>query len=812
MKEADRDDAGEAPPRLDFDARAGGFAARLKRLRVAAILDEFSEAEFSGECVLRQLTPHDWKAELDAFRPDMLLVESAWRGKDGLWKGRIARMDSALNDIIALCRARAIPTVFWNKEDPVHFQTFKRTARQFDYVFTTDIDSIAGYQSVLGHERIFLLPFACQPRLSNPIERGPRKEAIAFAGGFYNRYPDRVRDFAEIIGALRTLRPVEIFDRGQGAEDERYRYPDEYADMIVGTLPFERIDEAYKGYRYGVNFNSIKQSQSMFARRVFELLASNTSTISNYSRGLRLALGDIVIASDDGETILSRLRELASDDSRRARLRLAGVRKVLAEHTAEDRLAYIVAKVAGIGLPLLTPPVAMVGLAGDGAAAGTLIAAYRRQSYAGKRLLLILADGTAADVGGDPQIRTIGVAEAGTVDPADICGEDGWLAPLDPHDHYGPNYLLDLALATRYAPGDVIGKAAHHVRDERGGVTLRNPESAYRPVDAIPARAAIIRATALTGGLGALLAGLAEQHFTSGDILSVDPFGYCRGGGDDPAAGEVDDLPGLDTGLSHADVIAVAERVRLMERPLPGLPQIPGDQIAPMFRSGPFVSFTPTGGGRLLIESKLARRQKRQRYIQAPLQPAALGATEGVLRAHLVATGELPLRVALQFLDAAGVEIGGGASRVNRDMEFDLPEGTATIRFGLRITGPGAAEVETLLLGHRYRMPVIVLSHGDHLILTDDFPSYDEPTRGRAALDAARAARAAGRRPDIFRLAPVPVTAYHEFEGFDCITGTEAALAALVAGGRHRDAEVLQAADPATEILARYAGQIRRGA
>jgi len=293
MKEVNEDNAPASaidrePPRLAFDASPRDFAARLKRLRVAAILDDFSHACFRDECDLRQLTPGDWRTELEALRPDMLLVESAWRGKDQHWQGKIAWLDPELAGIVAWCREEGVPTVFWNKEDPVHFHTFRRVARQFDYVFTTDIDSLARYQIALGHRRAYLLPFACQPRLTNPIEREQRKDKFSFAGGYYTRYPDRIRDFAEIIGALRRFRPVEIFDRGQGAEDERYRYPPEYAPLIVGTLPSERIDQAYKGYRYGVNFNSIKQSQSMFARRVFELLASNTLTLSNYSRSVRL--------------------------------------------------------------------------------------------------------------------------------------------------------------------------------------------------------------------------------------------------------------------------------------------------------------------------------------------------------------------------------------------------------------------------------------------------------------------------------------------------------------------------------------------
>ena len=181
---------------------------------------------------------------------------------------------------------------------------------------------------------------------------------------------------------------------------------------------------------------------------------------------------------------------------------------------------------------------------------------------------------------------------------------------------------------------------------------------------------------------------------------------------------------------------------------------------------------------------------------------------DGVLRAHLVASPGLTARVTLRFVDKAGEEIGTGASKVNRDMEFDLPEGTAGILVGVRIIGPGTAHVEALILGHRFLAPAVVLSRGDHLILTDGFPSYDDPGQGTDAYRAAVAARSAGRRPDVFRLAPVEATAYHEYEGFDCITGTEPALAALIAAGHHRDVEVLATDATAGAILARYAKRL----
>lgn len=819
MNQEDSEDSARAgagaidrePPRLAFDASPGGFAARLKRLRVAAILDDFSHACFRDECDLRQLTPGDWRTELEALRPDMVLVESAWRGKDQLWQGKIAWFDPELAGIVAWCRERDVPTVFWNKEDPVHFRTFLRVARKFDYVFTTDIDSLARYQTALGHHRAFLLPFACQPRLTNPIEHETRKDAISFAGSYYTRYPDRIRDFAEIIGALRRFRPVEIFDRGQGAEDERYRYPPEYAPMIVGTLPFERIDEAYKGYRYGLNFNSIKQSQSMFARRVFELLASNTLTLSNYSRSVRLMFGDLVIASDGSDTMLRRLHDLASDPRMAAGLQLAALRKVLAEHTAEDRLAYIVGKVAGVAIPCLLPPVTMVGKATSAEGLRALVDAYRRQTYAGKRLVLVVPEGGSHDTGGDPGISTLTEAEAGAVSVADLGGADGWLAPLHAADHYGPGYLLDLALATRYAPGAVIGKASHHVRHADGAITLENADRQYRLVDSVPLRAGCMRASGLTDTVEALLADIDGRRLRAGTVLSIDAFSYCRdgGGGDAAVAIAVDALPCPDTGMGYAALTAAAESVRLIERPFDTLRRIDGSRLATLFRSGPFVSFGSDDAG-LRVESKLDPDQKRQRYTKVALTPAELGVMDGILRAHVIATPGLPLRVGLRFIDAAGAEIGTASSNANRDMTLDLPDGTAGIHIGLRVAGPGTAHIEAVIVGHRFVEPTVVLSHGDHLILTDRFPSYDDPGRGMDAYAAAVAARSAGRRPDVFRFAAVEATTYHEYEGFECITGTESGLAVLIAGGRHRDVEIISSDAATRSILSRHAETAER--
>ncbi|MFL2935452.1 MAG: hypothetical protein ACJZ7Z_01875 [Myxococcota bacterium] len=195
-------------PEDPFRAIPTEFVERPE-LRIACVADELSFRSWQYEADFVPLHRKDWRQTLDAGSFDLLLIESAWEGPGGKWgkaladlprKGR--RSDEFLDQVVSGFQARGIPTVFYAKEDPVDRELFLGAAERFDFVFTTDEDSISFYEEELGHTRVACLPFAAQPRLHHPpADSQPRPGSVFFAGTWYaKRHPQRRQQAENLLG------------------------------------------------------------------------------------------------------------------------------------------------------------------------------------------------------------------------------------------------------------------------------------------------------------------------------------------------------------------------------------------------------------------------------------------------------------------------------------------------------------------------------------------------------------------------------------------------------------------------------------
>lgn len=796
---------------------------QAKKIRVACVMDDFTFGSYQPECDLHQLTPQNWSSELVAFQPELLFIESAWRGKDELWGSKVGHCSQELQGIVEWCRERGIPTVFWNKEDPVHFETFLNTARLFDFVFTTDLDCIHRYKAALGHDQIYFLPFACQPEVHNPVEKYQRKDAFCFAGAYYARYPERTRDLESFVKELPEYRPLEIYDRNYGKSDPNYQFPETYQPYIVGTLPFEEIDKAYKGYRYAINLNSIKQSQTMFARRVYELLGSNTLTVSNFSRGVRLMFGDLVVTSDSGSEVKRRLERLQATGSIE-RLRLAGVRKAMQEHTYTERFAYVLSKVCGQEVSTPMPSFKVLASASTVEDIRYLASHVERQAVVKVSLTVVLqgeltlaqAQAAVAATSCDVELRSADTLSHFNL--SDLAGDASWIAGMVPQDHYGRHYLLDIALATRYSDAGIIGKAAYHCWQD-GRCELRDADEAYRPANHLLARRSSISVSSAERiSVQEWLESIETWSFESPGQLAIDAYNYCENGAEgdlDVVKQLVDDLP-VEQGASLKKLVELAESVAPMESSSDDVLYLDGRELVSLLRGKPFNLHS---GHEPRVEVELgdgAVKLSRNKALEFSLEGSVLeigselpdGKHEYVYAAkdidckelagrlrdvppatiplHMEVEPGLNLSLVVLFLDAGKQRISHAILQPNRNHTVRLPEGTAFVRFGLRIYAGGRSRIERVLFGHIDLEPVNILGQSDVLLLTNHYPSYDDLYRNGFVHSRVQAYREQDVHVDVFRLRKGQPISWHEFQNVDVTTGSQEALRCMLASGAYR--------------------------
>jgi spore maturation protein CgeB len=317
------------------------------RIRVALIADEFTSNSFSEEFHAIPVEPLNWRELFEQHKPELFFCESAWSGPDPkrrVWKGQIYASKNFAKEnrtvllaILAHCRKEGIPTLFWNKEDPTHFpdrvHDFVKTAKEFDFVFTSAAECVDGYKKEYGVSKAFALPFATNPRLFNPIETEHRSSRVVFAGSWYANHVQRSKDMEHILDSIRTDGfELEIYDRYHGDPDPLHLWPERYQRYLKPSQPHEAMPSVYKSSRFGLNFNTVTQSSTMFARRVFELMSSNTLVISNFARGTAEMFGDLIVYPDREP---DRLR--AMTDGNIDALRERALCKVLGEHTYRHR-------------------------------------------------------------------------------------------------------------------------------------------------------------------------------------------------------------------------------------------------------------------------------------------------------------------------------------------------------------------------------------------------------------------------------------------------------------------------------------------
>lgn len=747
----------------------------MKDLKIAAIMDQFTLESYAPECKLLELTPDNWKEEVDSFKPDMLFIESAWKGKDGLWYRKVDRYSKELEELTSYLRSKGVPIIFWNKEDPVYTDIFMLAASYADVVFTTDIDCIARYKAELGHNSVYHLHFAAQPIIHNPIEKYERKDQFCFAGAYYHKYKERSKVFDEFAEVFCNGKGLAIYDRNYPNPLPEHAFPKKYNPYILGSLPSSEMDKAYKGYVYGINMNSIQQSQTMFARRVFEMLASGTITVGNFSRGVKNYFGDLTISTDDKKTLALYLERYCSDKVNFRKYALLGLRKVLSEDLYEDRLGYITEKVFGQSMKPSMPEVTVICKVDNDKQAKRIVDVFNKQTYSAKNLCFIskaplpnIKDGIKCY--DEQQIK-------GTL-IKDVCKSD-WIAVFNKDDWYGENYLKDLMLTLRYTTANAIGKASYyHYLD--GNVLLTEGDR-YKSCDSVKLRRAVVSMKAL--GDMSLNEFVSLDVFKNESVFSTDEFQYCENYQDEQCE-TASDIRIADQGLSLDKIQSVAENVKPLELS-EGVLRLTGEELAEMYSSKKIpVKFTANGNS-MKIESDLPDGKHEYIYLPGTKFEVEPWVKDGKLPVQFRGNGSLDLICVLVCYDANGKKLSPLFPHLNRNELCMLPNGTCSVEFGFRPKGKGSTIIKEIIVGADSESSdrTCYLTRSNVLVLSNHYPSSEALYRNMFVHKRMTAYKESGKVYDIMRMNPYANECFREFEGINVVETKGSELISILESG-----------------------------
>ncbi|MEV0828710.1 glycosyltransferase family protein [Nonomuraea rubra] len=464
-------------------------------LKVAVILDDFSRMAFRYEWDQIEFGLKDWPEIFAEKRPDLLFCESAWHGNQGRWRYQMTGTNAPkdpLRDLVAWCRSEGIPTVFWNKEDPPNFDFFIDTAKLFDYVFTCDGDMLPKYREILGHDRVDVLQFAAQPRVHNPIQQNKgRLHDVVFAGMYFrDKHPERREQMEVVLDPVREL-GLHIFARN-GEVDEKYAWPEKYRPHIVGELPYDQMLAAYRMYKVFLNVNSVLDSPTMCARRVFELSACSTPVVSGWSRAIEETFGELIPIAREPIESYNQVLHLINSPELRARMGHLAMREVFDKHLFSHRVDQILQDLGHQVTPR-SRSITVVLPTNRASQIEHAISSVAKQLHRPLQLVMVLHGLDIDPVVVADKARMAGITDV-TVLPADaslslgacmnlgIAAAEGELiAKMDDDNLYGEHYLSDLVRSFDYSDAEMTGKGAHYAYFEGSNTTmLRLPGLEHR--------------------------------------------------------------------------------------------------------------------------------------------------------------------------------------------------------------------------------------------------------------------------------------------------------------------------------------------
>ena len=460
-------------------AKTDGRFKKQYGLKFISILDEISHTSFDSEFKLFQLNKASFEKQIQGSTSLAFFIESCWKGNYGAWEYAFTspnfQHQNAQNLLKAIdvAKSRNLPIVFWNKEDPMHYEKFLPISSKCDVIFTTDSNKVKDYQRDVPHAKVDTLLFAANINICNPANRFRYEaENICFAGSYYGvGHDDRKKQMDALLPTIIKYKGA-IYDRMSQLNNDRYAYPVKYRRFIRPAVPFKEIVDIYKQFKIFLNVNTITDSPTMMSRRVYELLACGTPVISTPSLAIEEQFKGIVQVAKDAKEANAIAKRLLENEWEWLRISHLGYREVMLKHTYEHR-AMQIANVLGQNIKQEDPLVSIVIASNRPHFIDRIVKNVSRQVYPNIEVIIIAQNYNDQELlkleqklkDSSKVFRAIHVIKNDSEDTLGkrlnqgiALSQGEYVAKFDDDDFYFPNYLQDMLIPFKFGDYGIVGK------------------------------------------------------------------------------------------------------------------------------------------------------------------------------------------------------------------------------------------------------------------------------------------------------------------------------------------------------------------
>lgn len=326
------------------DSEGGSYFEKLP-VRVGIITDEYMYNYYSGIVDLVYLSPDEYVDVMEKREVDCVMFVTCWKGMKGSDYAGLDGVRKA-SEVLSYARFNGIVTVFQSIEDPPNYERFLPVAKQADVIFTSAMEMVEEYKRDTGCEKVEPLLYGVNPLLQNPVgfcrkrtaALGGLERGVFFAGSWAPRYPDRCRMMKLIFDGIENSDgwSLHIADRNLLIPSHKdYAFPRAYLDGLMPPVEHRLLQKVHKIFDFTVNLNSVTDSPTMCAMRVYEVQALGSLMITNYAYSVSRSFPGLFTVFDSDE--VGRILGGYTDDEILS-MQIEGIRDVYSRHTAFDRL------------------------------------------------------------------------------------------------------------------------------------------------------------------------------------------------------------------------------------------------------------------------------------------------------------------------------------------------------------------------------------------------------------------------------------------------------------------------------------------